>query len=140
MKIAVIGAGIAGTTLAYWLRRSGHIPTLIEKAPQLAQWAAPCPIGDAEIRRAKELKPARPGRPGTRTSFQGTTVPLSQMSLLLGNLRFRLMPLAFLGSFPTTRLGRCMCRRCRFWKPVVTTRIRVQPAVESRRRDATVGG
>lgn len=35
MRIAVIGAGIAGTTLAYWLRRSGHVPTLIEKAPQL---------------------------------------------------------------------------------------------------------
>lgn len=35
MKVAVIGAGIAGTTLAYWLRRSGHVPTLIEKAPQL---------------------------------------------------------------------------------------------------------
>ena len=31
----MIGAGIAGTTLAYWLRRSGHVPTLIEKAPQL---------------------------------------------------------------------------------------------------------
>ncbi len=35
MRIAVVGAGIAGTTLAYWLRRSGHVPTLIEKAPQL---------------------------------------------------------------------------------------------------------
>ena len=35
MRIAVIGAGIAGTTLAYWLRRSGHVPTLIEKAPHL---------------------------------------------------------------------------------------------------------
>ena len=35
MRIAVIGAGIAGTTLAYWLRRSGHVPTLIEKAPRL---------------------------------------------------------------------------------------------------------
>src|SRR5690242_11438724 len=35
MRIAVIGAGIAGTTLTYWLRRSGHMPTLIEKAPQL---------------------------------------------------------------------------------------------------------
>lgn len=35
MKVAIIGAGIAGPTLAYWLRRYGHEPTLVEKAPQL---------------------------------------------------------------------------------------------------------
>jgi len=33
MKIAIVGAGVAGPTLAYWLHRSGHEPTLIEKAP-----------------------------------------------------------------------------------------------------------
>ncbi len=35
MKIAIVGAGIAGPTLAYWLCRYGHEPTLIEKAPLL---------------------------------------------------------------------------------------------------------
>lgn len=35
MKVAINGAGIAGPTLAYWLQRSGHEPTLIEKAPHL---------------------------------------------------------------------------------------------------------
>lgn len=35
MKVAIVGAGIAGPTLAYWLSRYGHEPTLIEKAPQL---------------------------------------------------------------------------------------------------------
>lgn len=35
MKIAISGAGVAGPTLAYWLARTGHQPTLIEKAPQL---------------------------------------------------------------------------------------------------------
>lgn len=35
MKVAIVGAGIAGPTLAYWLRRYGHQPTLIEKAPRL---------------------------------------------------------------------------------------------------------
>ncbi len=35
MKIAIVGAGIAGPTLAYWLWRHGHEPTLIEKAPCL---------------------------------------------------------------------------------------------------------
>lgn len=33
MKIAINGMGIAGSTLAYWLRRSGHDPVLFEKAP-----------------------------------------------------------------------------------------------------------
>ncbi len=35
MKIAINGAGIAGPTLAYWLRESGHEVLLIEEAPQL---------------------------------------------------------------------------------------------------------
>ncbi|MBO0864189.1 MAG: FAD-binding domain [Mycobacterium sp.] len=35
MRVAISGAGIAGPTLAYWLQRCGHQPTLIEKAPQL---------------------------------------------------------------------------------------------------------
>jgi 2-polyprenyl-6-methoxyphenol hydroxylase-like FAD-dependent oxidoreductase len=35
MRIAIIGAGIAGTTLAYWLRRAGYEPVLIEQAPRL---------------------------------------------------------------------------------------------------------
>ncbi len=33
MRIAINGAGVAGTTLAYWLQGSGHQPTLIERAP-----------------------------------------------------------------------------------------------------------
>ncbi len=33
MRIAINGAGIAGLTLAHWLYRNGHEPTLIEKAP-----------------------------------------------------------------------------------------------------------
>ncbi|MDP2583996.1 MAG: FAD-binding domain [Candidatus Palauibacterales bacterium] len=35
MKIAIQGAGIGGPTLAYWLHRAGHEPTLIEEAPRL---------------------------------------------------------------------------------------------------------
>ena len=35
MRIAISGAGIAGTALAYWLKRYGHEPVLIEKAPAL---------------------------------------------------------------------------------------------------------
>jgi len=33
MKVLIAGAGIAGLTLAYWLRRSGHDIVLIEKSP-----------------------------------------------------------------------------------------------------------
>jgi 2-polyprenyl-6-methoxyphenol hydroxylase-like FAD-dependent oxidoreductase len=35
MQILIVGAGIAGPTLAYWLLRAGHEPTLVERAPRL---------------------------------------------------------------------------------------------------------
>src|SRR5512146_487144 len=35
MRVAINGTGIAGPTLAYWLRRFGHHPVLFEKAPAL---------------------------------------------------------------------------------------------------------
>lgn len=35
LRVAISGAGVAGPTLAYWLRRGGHAPTLIEAAPAL---------------------------------------------------------------------------------------------------------
>ncbi len=37
MRVLIVGAGIAGTTLAYWLRRTGHEPTLVERAPRLRE-------------------------------------------------------------------------------------------------------
>ncbi|MGE5164233.1 MAG: FAD-binding domain [Sphingobacteriales bacterium] len=35
MRIIINGAGIAGSTLAYWLRKAGHAVVLVEEAPQL---------------------------------------------------------------------------------------------------------
>ena len=35
MRVAINGVGIAGPTLAYWLRKSGHNVLLIEESPQL---------------------------------------------------------------------------------------------------------
>lgn len=35
MKVLVVGAGIAGPTLAYWLQRAGYEATLVERAPAL---------------------------------------------------------------------------------------------------------
>jgi 2-polyprenyl-6-methoxyphenol hydroxylase-like FAD-dependent oxidoreductase len=37
MKVLIVGAGIAGPTLAYWLRHSGHEPTLVEQASRLRE-------------------------------------------------------------------------------------------------------
>lgn len=34
-SVLISGAGIAGPTLAYWLRRAGFRPTLVERAPRL---------------------------------------------------------------------------------------------------------
>lgn len=34
MRIAISGAGVAGAALAHWLHRTGHTPTVIEKAPK----------------------------------------------------------------------------------------------------------
>jgi len=34
MDVLIVGAGIAGPTLAYWLLRAGHRPTLVERAPE----------------------------------------------------------------------------------------------------------
>lgn len=35
MRVLIVGAGIAGSTLANWLQRAGHEPTLLERAPVL---------------------------------------------------------------------------------------------------------
>ena len=35
MRIIINGAGIAGPTLAYWLRKAGHEVVLVEAAPQV---------------------------------------------------------------------------------------------------------
>ncbi|WP_345762171.1 FAD-binding domain [Diaminobutyricibacter sp. McL0608] len=35
MKVLIVGAGIAGPTLAFWLNKSGHEVTIVEHAPEL---------------------------------------------------------------------------------------------------------
>jgi 2-polyprenyl-6-methoxyphenol hydroxylase-like FAD-dependent oxidoreductase len=35
MRIIINGSGIAGPTLAYWLRKAGHEVLLVKAAPQV---------------------------------------------------------------------------------------------------------
>jgi 2-polyprenyl-6-methoxyphenol hydroxylase-like FAD-dependent oxidoreductase len=35
MRVLISGAGLAGLTTAYWLRRYGFTPTIVERAPSL---------------------------------------------------------------------------------------------------------
>ena len=35
MDILIVGAGVAGPTLAYWLKALGFVPTIVERAPRL---------------------------------------------------------------------------------------------------------
>jgi len=35
MRVIINGVGVAGPTLAYWLRRAGHEVVLVEAAPRL---------------------------------------------------------------------------------------------------------
>jgi 2-polyprenyl-6-methoxyphenol hydroxylase-like FAD-dependent oxidoreductase len=35
MRVLIVGAGIAGPALAYWLHGLGHQPTLVEWAPEV---------------------------------------------------------------------------------------------------------
>ena len=35
MRVLIVGAGIAGSTLAYWLQRAGHELTLLERSHDL---------------------------------------------------------------------------------------------------------
>lgn len=37
MRVLIVGAGIAGPTLAYWLERTGHEVTLLEQFPRLRE-------------------------------------------------------------------------------------------------------
>ena len=72
MKVLIVGAGIAGPTLAYWLQRAGYEPTLVEHAPALRRggylvdfWGAGFDVADQMgivpevIRRGYHLREVR---------------------------------------------------------------------------------
>ena len=51
--VLISGASIAGPTLAYWLRRYGFTPTVIERAPQLRAGGYPVDVRDEAAQVAK---------------------------------------------------------------------------------------
>jgi 2-polyprenyl-6-methoxyphenol hydroxylase-like FAD-dependent oxidoreductase len=79
MRIIVNGAGIAGPTLAYWLRRGGHDVVLIESAPQLRTGGYVIDFGlvDYDIAEKMGLIPPAPrvGLPSEGDARRGPTGP-----------------------------------------------------------------
>src|SRR6266516_6769565 len=51
--ILISGASIAGPTLAYWLKRYGFTPTVIERAPQLREGGYPVDVRQEAVQVAK---------------------------------------------------------------------------------------
>src|SRR5438874_13637362 len=52
-SILISGASIAGPALAYWLKRYGFTPTVIERAPQLREGGYPIDVRDEAVQVAK---------------------------------------------------------------------------------------
>jgi 2-polyprenyl-6-methoxyphenol hydroxylase-like FAD-dependent oxidoreductase len=100
MNVLIVGAGIAGPTLAYWLLRAGHRPTLVERAPELRRggylidfWGAGFEVADrmgivAELleRECTPREARQERRDGTRMlsfrpeSFVGTDVRYASLA------------------------------------------------------------
>jgi hypothetical protein len=51
--ILISGASIAGPTLAYWLKRYGFNPTVIERAPQMREGRYPVDVRSEAVQIAK---------------------------------------------------------------------------------------
>src|SRR3989442_13213475 len=52
-NILISGASIAGPTLAYWLKRYGFTPTVIERAPHLREGGYPVDVRNEAVQVAK---------------------------------------------------------------------------------------
>jgi 2-polyprenyl-6-methoxyphenol hydroxylase-like FAD-dependent oxidoreductase len=53
--ILISGASIAGPTLAYWLKRYGFTPTVIERAPHLREGGYPLDVRSEAVQVAKRM-------------------------------------------------------------------------------------
>jgi 2-polyprenyl-6-methoxyphenol hydroxylase-like FAD-dependent oxidoreductase len=55
MKVLISGAGPAGLTAAYWLRRYGHCPTIVERAPALSVGGYKIDVRGAALQVLKQM-------------------------------------------------------------------------------------
>lgn len=55
MKVLISGAGPAGLTAAYWLKRYGHAPTVVERAPSLLVGGYKIDVRGAALQVLKEM-------------------------------------------------------------------------------------
>jgi 2-polyprenyl-6-methoxyphenol hydroxylase-like FAD-dependent oxidoreductase len=55
MKVLISGAGPAGLTCAYWLKRYGHAPTIVERAPSLVTGGYKIDVRGSALQVLKEM-------------------------------------------------------------------------------------
>ncbi|HZC59038.1 MAG TPA: FAD-dependent monooxygenase, partial [Chthoniobacterales bacterium] len=55
MKVLISGAGPAGLTAAYWLKRYGYNPTIVERAPHLLIGGYKIDVRGAALRVIKQM-------------------------------------------------------------------------------------
>src|SRR5258706_7318559 len=73
-NILISGASIAGPTLAYWLKRYGFTPTVIERAPQLREGGYPVDVRNEAVQVAKLM--------GTWSRLQQEKTNLGEISFV----------------------------------------------------------
>ncbi|WP_031464823.1 FAD-dependent monooxygenase [Sciscionella sediminilitoris] len=54
-RVLISGAGIAGTSLAYWLARCGYRPTVVERAPDLRTGGSPVDVRGQSLEVAERM-------------------------------------------------------------------------------------
>lgn len=72
-RVLISGASVSGLTLAYWLKRHGFAPTLIEKHPALRTGGYKIDIRGVALDVVKQMG-AYPAIFETRTDIQGATI------------------------------------------------------------------
>lgn len=96
MKVAISGAGVAGAALAHWLQRTGHTPTVIERAPKFRTGGNHRRAFDAY---EKRLRPFIEGKQASAAKFIWFFATRTRFGLWFRNVAMRTMnfgPLATL--------------------------------------------
>src|SRR5690242_18891213 len=73
-NILISGAGIAGPTLAYWLKRYGFTPTVVERSPAPRRGGFPVDVREAAVEIAKRM--------GIWSDLQQKTTTLDTLSFV----------------------------------------------------------